>query len=227
MMPDSIVEVKNVTKSYKRDTMEIPNAIALSRCAPLFLFVLFCVAAAGCSNSSSPNGGNNNNNNNNNGGNAIGVVGPSIGTVYLLSITEKDTTGAQLTGPIYDTALVVANTVTFEGRTNVTKILNKFYDPNLYPSPTRYFDTGYYGYDTSGDFYIYDTTYPHPGWHHYPTGSKTTTLVKYDPRPFGTDTIVGFICNRELHRHRNYPARNRIDSDGECSRNFLGKPSAN
>jgi hypothetical protein len=157
----------------------------------LLVCVILGIAMAGCSNSSSPGSGSNNNPN---GGNAVGVVGPSVGTVYVISITEKDTNGMSYHTPIYDTAIVVADTITFQGRTNVTQIRDKYYDASLYPNPTIYFGNSYYGYDANGDFYKYDTTYPFQGWHHYPTGSKATTTVQLDPQVFGTDTAWGLTA---------------------------------
>lgn len=151
-----------------------------------FVFLCCCIVAAGCSTSSSPGGSNNNA-----GGNAIGVVGPSVGSIYVISTTEKDTNGNSYSETIYDTALVVADTITFQGRTNVTEIRDKYYDASLYPSPTIYYGTSYYGYDANGDFYKYDTTYTFQGWHHYPTGSKVMDTVNLDPQIFGTDTAWG------------------------------------
>ncbi len=107
---------------------------------------------------------------------------------------KKDTNGTSYHQIIYDTALVVADTITFQGRTNVTQIRDKYYDASLYPSPTIYFGTSYYGYDANGDFYKYDTTYPFQGWHHYPTGSKAATTVNLDPVGFGTDTAWGLTA---------------------------------
>lgn len=164
----------------------------MARQTQFFTFVILVIGLAGCSNSSSPGGGNSNNNNPG-GANAVGVVGPSVGSVYVLSITKKDTNGVQYQ-IIYDTALVVADTITFEGRTNVTQVRDKYYDASLYPSPTTYFGNSYYGYDASGDFYIYDTTYSHPGWHHYPAGSKVPATVKLGPNPLGTDTVWGLTA---------------------------------
>jgi hypothetical protein len=149
---------------------------------------LFCSLLTGCSNSSSPNS----NNNNNNGEPIVGVVGPTVGSTYLTVVSKADTNGTLYGASIYDTIVVVNNTLTYGGRTNVTQVQDNFYDPSLYPSKTTYTSNSYYGYDAAGDFYKYDTLYY--GWRHYPVGSKIASMTHYDPNPLGNlsrDTMWG------------------------------------
>ena len=97
--------------------------------------------------------------------------------------------------PYYDTMLVIANTATFAGRTNVTKIREKLYDSTSPHGSIPIVDTMYYGYDSSGDFYIYDTSYQSAGWHRYPTGSRLAAMEQFDSMQLGTTLSFGYTSN--------------------------------
>ena len=146
----------------------------------LLPFMLAYVVQTGCSNSSSPTG-NNSNNSNNNGNNVPDVAGPSVGSEYVFEITYVDTSGKTEIKPITDTVMVmvIADTLTLYGRTNVTKMKDKF-------------GSSYFAFDANGDFYQYDTTVLYQGWHRYSTGSRVSlTENYYQTNVFLGDTLWG------------------------------------
>ena len=144
-------------------------------------------------------------------------------------MTKKDTNGVQYQ-IIYDTALVVADTMTFQGRTNVTEIRDKYYDASLYPSPTIYFGTQLLRIlpDANGGFLYFTIrrTRIRVGTHIRQV-SKVPTTVKLGPDAVGTDLLIWSLTATASYTGPGTVfVGESIGFNSECSRNFQTEPAS-